>query len=214
VIFAAFLQGLGKTVQTIVFLRYLKHLSDQNSAMSPRLPHLVVVPASVLSNWERELQTFAPDLSVVKFHGTMQEREDLRDEITARLRAQDQIAGRSQEIDVILAPVSYFQKEKATERQFLKRFEYDYLVVDEAHVLKNANGTRFKSLNRLRSQHRLLLTGTPVQVNSRNDSRLAFHLRLLTSHYRSFSSFYSELSPGAFDAPVLPDAQLLDPGHR
>jgi SWI/SNF-related matrix-associated actin-dependent regulator 1 of chromatin subfamily A len=127
-----------------------------------------VVPASVLSNWERELQNFAPDLSVVKFHGTMEEREDLRDDIADRLNAQN--AGRSHpgrpEIDVILAPVSYFQKEKATERQFLKRFEYGYLVVDEAHILKNSQGMRYKSLNRMRSRNRLLLTGTPVQVSA------------------------------------------------
>jgi SWI/SNF-related matrix-associated actin-dependent regulator of chromatin subfamily A containing DEAD/H box 1 len=142
-----------------VFLRYLKHLSDQDPT-SKRRPHLVIVPSSVLSNWEREFQTFAPDLNVVKFYGSVAERDAMQWEMEESLRSDH---GPSR-LDVILAPVTYFQKEKATERKFLSRFEFDYLVVDEAHVLKNAQGNRFKTLNRIRASHRLLLTGTPVQV--------------------------------------------------
>lgn len=66
-------------------------------------------------------------------------------------------------LDVILAPVTYFQKEKSDDRKFLKKFKFDYLVVDEAHMLKNAQSTRYKMLDKISTQHRLLLTGTPVQ---------------------------------------------------
>lgn len=66
-------------------------------------------------------------------------------------------------MDVILAPVTYFQKEKSDDRRFLNKFRFDYLVVDEAHMLKNAQSTRYRMLDKISTQHRLLLTGTPVQ---------------------------------------------------
>jgi len=63
--------GLGKTVQTVVFLALLKHLGEEG-------PHLVIVPASVLSNWENEFARFAPDVNVMRYHGSAAERLDLR----------------------------------------------------------------------------------------------------------------------------------------
>lgn len=120
------IQGLGKTVQTIVFIRYLKHLNSQDPKSTNR-PHLVVVPSSVLENWEREFKNFAPDLYVAKYHGSLEERENLQYELSRHLPSAKQS---SRPIDVILAPVTYFQKEKATERQFLRRFSFDYLIVD------------------------------------------------------------------------------------
>jgi superfamily II DNA or RNA helicase len=212
-------------VQTIVFLRYLKHLKSQEKSVSkkskPQLPHLVIVPSSVLSNWEREFQTFAPDLNVVKFYGSVEERERMQWEIEQSLNSNnndDNDDGDSDRLDVILAPVTYFQKEKATERKFLSRFKYDYLVVDEAHVLKNAQGNRYKTLNRIRSSHRLLLTGTPVQVRvscvgnlcSTAVQKCAKSARL--SHSFLASIHFAELAPGALDAPVLPDADPVCQG--
>ena len=127
------------------------------------LPHLVIAPASVLSNWEREFQTFAPHLNVVKYHGTLTERDDLQENLRPYLPAGGRRRQPDEELDVILAPITYFSKEKSDDRSFLKKFQYDFLVVDEAHVLKNAQGNRYKMLDRFRSKHRLLLTGTPVQ---------------------------------------------------
>jgi hypothetical protein len=62
----------------------------------------------------------------------------------------------------IVAQVTYFQKEKALERKFLGRFKYNDVVIDTTHVLKNAQRNRFKTS--IRSSHRRLLKGTPVQV--------------------------------------------------
>jgi len=64
---------------------------------------------------------------------------------------------------VVLAPITYFQKEKSDDRSFLRKFAWSYLIVDEAHMLKNNRGSRYKNLDRFESEHRLLLTGTPVQ---------------------------------------------------
>lgn len=185
--------GLGKTVQTIAFLSWLKHCrvqqSNQKASSSGRhidltdsederndkkqsieeesmdYPHLVVAPASVLSNWEREFERFAPHLNVVKYHGSMNERSELQEDL--RIYLPSNRAARKKHkvtpLDVILVPITYFQKEKSDDRSFLRRFNYHYMVVDEAHLLKNAKGLRYKSLDRFTTLHRLLLTGTPVQ---------------------------------------------------
>lgn len=64
--------GLGKTCQCIAFLSYLQQLQPDT------LTHLIIVPASVLSNWENEFEKFAPGLEVWVYHGTAKERRDLR----------------------------------------------------------------------------------------------------------------------------------------
>ncbi|KAL7567389.1 hypothetical protein ACA910_010280 [Epithemia clementina (nom. ined.)] len=148
------------------------------------LPHLVVAPSSVLSNWEREFQRFAPHLKVVKYHGTQAERRALQEELRLHLPKNwvtRQRAG-CPPLDVILTPITYFQKEKSDDRAFLRKYQYHYLVVDEAHLLKNAQGLRYTTLNKMDTQNRLLLTGTPVQ-NSPQElmSLLCFLMPLFSS---------------------------------
>lgn len=67
------------------------------------------------------------------------------------------------DVDVLLTTFSYFSGNKADDRAFLRRFDFDYMVVDEAHCLKNAASNAYQNLDRLETAHRLLLTGTPVQ---------------------------------------------------
>ena len=93
----------------------------------------MIAPSSVLSNWEREFETFGPQLRVVKYHGSMDERVDIQDGLRRYL------TGQSTDVDVILAPVTYFQKEKSDDRAFLRKFKYDYLVVDEVSSVAFAN---------------------------------------------------------------------------
>jgi SWI/SNF-related matrix-associated actin-dependent regulator 1 of chromatin subfamily A len=178
-------------VQTIAFLSWLKHTNQKrepeagesidkavmlddddddsvavvNGSGNGDGPHLVIAPASVLSNWAREFENFAPHLNVIKYHGSQADRREQQEQLRPHLAGRE--ASRRhlgvEPIDVILAPITYFQKEKSDDRSFLRKFNYDYLVVDEAHVLKNPSGIRYKSLDRFSTKHRLLLTGTPVQ---------------------------------------------------
>ena len=143
-----------QTCQTIAFLSWLKH-KNQESQSSSRHPHLVIAPASVVSNWEIEFQKFAPNLNVVKYHGSMNERLDVQERLRKYLPGSQR---GSDQLDVIIAPVTYFQQEKSDDRYFLKKFQYDYMIVDEAHLLKNSRGMRYKSLDRFKTLHRLLLT--------------------------------------------------------
>lgn len=212
-------QGLGKTVQTICFLSWIKY--NNVGSLKPRekpssahnpisidssdtddapinlvggvqkavAPHLVIAPASVLANWEVEFRKFSPDLNVVKYHGSMEERGVLMEELELQLPGKEYLRRRQgfEPVDVILAPITYFQKEKSDDRTFLRKFKYHYLVVDEAHLLKNSRGMRYQSLDRFSTQHRLLLTGTPVQ-NSPKElmSLLCFLMPLFSSKASSY----------------------------
>jgi SWI/SNF-related matrix-associated actin-dependent regulator 1 of chromatin subfamily A len=101
----------------------------------------------------------------------MAERQEIQEDLRQHLprkqgrnkkwsQARQEMGGR---LDVILAPVTYFQKEKSEDRKFLNKFNFEYLVVDEAHMLKNSQSIRYKMLDKVKTRHRLLLTGTPVQ---------------------------------------------------
>ena len=143
-----------------------------------------MVPVSVLSNWMREFETFCPDMNVVKYHGSQKEREGIKDHLRQFLPGQ---RPRGPQLDVILTPMSFFQQEKSIDRMFLNKFKYDYLVVDEAHMLKNSQSTRYKMLNKVVTHHRLLLTGTPVQ-NSPQEllNMLCFLMPLFSRGTKSF----------------------------
>jgi SNF2 family DNA or RNA helicase len=163
-----FSQNQGKTIQTIAFLAWLAHQRrkeepvDRFSNSPPHLPHLIVVPVSTLSNWIREFDKFAPQLTVVKYHGTKEERDDAK-EILRQHHPNYSSSNKNRvpqlPLDVIVAPTNYFQKENSPDRKFLSGFYFQYLIVDEAHSLKNAKSTRYKMLDKVKSEHRLLLTG-------------------------------------------------------
>ena len=94
----------------------------------------------------------------MKYHGSLKEREQLQDEMGPYLKG-------VHKLDVVLTTYSYFSSENKSDRNFLRKFQFDYMVVDEGHTLKNAKGLRYKNLNKFKTSHRLLLTGTPVQVS-------------------------------------------------
>jgi SNF2 family DNA or RNA helicase len=89
-------------------------------------------------------------LNVVKFHGTVKERPDLQDKIRYLMKTGS--------LDIILVSVTAFQKEKSDDRTFLRNIEFDYMVVDEAHSLSNAKNIRYRSMDKFKTLHRLLLT--------------------------------------------------------
>jgi hypothetical protein len=96
--------GLGKTVQTIAFLAWLNH-QKINMDEGPQRPHLIVVPASVLSNWMVEFKKFAPHMVAVKYHGTQAERDEIREEMDRKfVRGIDRL-------DIVLTTFSYFSSD-------------------------------------------------------------------------------------------------------
>ncbi|CAH8545043.1 unnamed protein product [Dicrocoelium dendriticum] len=136
--------GLGKTLQTISMLGYLKHCRHKSG------PHLIIVPKSTLMNWMNELKRWVPTLRAVSIIGSLEERAvHIRDEIL------------SKDWDVLVTSYEMCIKEKSV----LRKFHYIYLIIDEAHRIKNEKSKLSEIVRQFRSQNRLLITGTPLQNN-------------------------------------------------
>ena len=145
--------GLGKTIQTIAFLAWL---NSNTTTTKIRRPHLIIVPASTLSNWENEIRRFYPQCVLEIYHGSQIEKMDLQHTIRRGVK--------DGELDIILSTYSMFERESGKDdRKFINKIPISYLVLDEAHCMKNRETQRYQHLSRLRSKNRLLLSGTPVQ---------------------------------------------------
>ncbi|ONH67630.1 ISWI chromatin-remodeling complex ATPase ISW1 [Cyberlindnera fabianii] len=136
--------GLGKTLQTISFLGYLRYIRKING------PHLVIVPKSTLDNWSREFSKWTPEVNTFILHGDKETRANL---IQDRLLACD--------FDVCITSYEIIIREKA---QF-KKFDWQYIVIDEAHRIKNEESLLSQIIRMFHSKNRLLITGTPLQNN-------------------------------------------------
>ncbi|KAG6731892.1 hypothetical protein I3843_01G143400 [Carya illinoinensis] len=136
--------GLGKTLQTISLLGYLHEFRGITG------PHMVVAPKSTLGNWMNEIQRFCPVLRAVKFLGNPEERTHIRDNLL--------VAGK---FDVCVTSFEMAIKEKSS----LRRFSWRYIIIDEAHRIKNENSLLSKTMRLYHTNYRLLITGTPLQNN-------------------------------------------------
>ncbi|KAI9720299.1 MAG: swr1 complex component [Chrysothrix sp. TS-e1954] len=136
--------GLGKTIQTIALLA---HLATHHEVWGP---HLVVVPTSVMLNWEMEFKKFCPGFKILTYYGTQEERKAKRRGWTDDDRWHVCITSYQLAIADAIA---------------LKRRNWHYLILDEAHNIKNFRSQRWQTLLGFKSQARLLLTGTPLQNN-------------------------------------------------
>jgi len=138
--------GLGKTIQVIALFAHLW-------TMGVNGPFLVVAPLSTIGNWVREVQQWAPELPVVKYHGSKPEREEIR----------RRSLGKRKEGGYPIVVTSYEIAMK--DRKYLQRFLWKYIVVDEGHRLKNKHCKLIKELKFYTSANKLLLSGTPLQNN-------------------------------------------------
>ncbi|KAL3424286.1 chromatin remodelling complex ATPase chain Isw1 [Phlyctema vagabunda] len=136
--------GLGKTLQTISFLGYLRHI------MGTTGPHLVVVPKSTLDNWKREFNNWTPEVDVFVLQGTKEERNTL---------IQERLA--TEKFDVCITSYEMILREKT----HLKKLAWAYIIIDEAHRIKNEESSLAQVIRVFESRNRLLITGTPLQNN-------------------------------------------------
>ncbi|EQC26133.1 hypothetical protein SDRG_16024 [Saprolegnia diclina VS20] len=135
--------GLGKTIQTISMLAALATEGIWG-------PHLIVVPTSCILNWEMELKRWCPAFKIMTYYGSAKRRKDLRNGWSKTNAFQVCIT--SYQLVVADAPC-------------FKRKKWYYLVLDEAHNIKNWKSQRWQTLLTFNTQRRLLLTGTPLQNN-------------------------------------------------
>ncbi|KAH0827825.1 putative snf2 family dna-dependent atpase [Lanmaoa asiatica] len=146
--------GLGKTIQVISFFAHLKERGNVG-------PHLVIVPSSTLENWCREFARFAPSISIQTYYAGKDERPALRQILidTQRHRGKNENGW-----EVLITTYNLAQGDER-DRKFFRRVDWDCIVFDEGHVLKNFQSQRYQALLKFEARWRLLLTGTPLQNN-------------------------------------------------
>jgi len=127
--------GLGKTVMVLAWLDLLR------ATREAKAPSLVVVPRSVVFNWIDETARFAPELKVLDFSGA--------DRSVARVHGHQ----------LVLTTYGTLRRDAL----LLKDVEFEYVILDEAQAVKNANTAGSKAARLLRAKHRLALSGTPIE---------------------------------------------------
>jgi hypothetical protein len=131
--------GLGKTIQTLAWLAWLK---DRHSKFAK--PSLVICPASVLHNWRREANRFTPHLKVLVLESGAA-RHNLRKQIPQH--------------DLIVTNYALLRRDL----EELQKFQFRAVILDEAQFIKNPGAQVTQSVKQLKAEHRLALTGTPLE---------------------------------------------------
>ncbi|XP_060692950.1 chromodomain-helicase-DNA-binding protein 1 isoform X3 [Hemiscyllium ocellatum] len=170
--------GLGKTIQTISFLSYVFHEHQLYG------PFLLVVPLSTLTSWQREIEMWAPEMNVVVYLGDISSRNMIRTyewmhPQTKRLK-----------FNILLTTYEILLKDKS----FLGGVNWAFIGVDEAHRLKNDDSLLYKTMIDFKSNHRLLITGTPLQ-NSLKELWSLLHF-IMPEKFSSWEVFEEEHGKG------------------
>lgn len=181
--------GLGKTIQTLAVLNYAKDKVDRATTfetddagqlslfaqsrveeLSP-LRALVVLPSSLVFNWNQEIRKFSPRLIATQYIGS--KRSEKVDQLD--------------KFDIVLTTY----QTAVRDIDVLREISWEYVILDESHTIKNRKSKTFEALCQLESQHRLSLTGTPIE-NSLQDlwSQMHFLNPGLLGSYRDFDRLY------------------------
>ncbi|WP_165230190.1 DEAD/DEAH box helicase [Aquisphaera insulae] len=171
--------GLGKTVQVLALLEERRELRAGASKDRRTPPSLVVVPRSLVFNWKDEAARFAPKLRVLDHTGI----------------GRDKLGERFEESDVILTTYGTLRRDIVA----LKDHTFDYAILDEAQAIKNATSQSAKAARLIQADHRLALSGTPIE-----------------NHVGELWSLFEFLNPGMLGkaAEFGPDARSGDQESR
>ena len=134
--------GLGKTVQLIAYLLYVHNLPETDS------PSLIICPTSVMGNWQKELERFAPSLKVHVHYGTNRAREEQFADIINKRQAH-----------IILTTYGTATQDG----EMLSMYEFANVSIDEAQNIKNLQTKQSRAIRKLRGRHHIALTGTPIE---------------------------------------------------
>lgn len=158
--------GLGKTVQVIAFILAQRQGGRKGT-------DLVVMPATLIFNWQRELTTLAPTLSVLTLYGT------------GRTKSVEPIS----RYDVVLTSYTTL----LSDIRFLKNFTFNYVYLDESQYIKNPESQRYKAVRLLQARNRIAISGTPFE-NSSFDlyGQLSFACPGLLGDKRYFRDVYGK----------------------
>ncbi|MEI6233478.1 MAG: DEAD/DEAH box helicase [Planctomycetota bacterium] len=148
--------GLGKTMQTIAQLTRMK---EEFGFM----PSLIVTPTSLADNWKNEFQKFSPTMRCMIYRGSPTKRDKLRGDIAPpdiAIGAPDPDPTIERKgFDIVIATLGTVRNDVS----LLRQVPWQYVIVDEAHFIKNAAAGVAKAIKTIPARHRLALTGTPIQ---------------------------------------------------
>lgn len=131
--------GLGKTIQIIAFILSQREKIGQHT-------NLVVVPASLVFNWQQEIKKFAPTLNVLTIYGT----------------ARTRILADFEQYEVILTSYGTL----LSDIRMIKEYSFNYIFLDESQNIKNPDSQRYKAVKLLKSRNKVVITGTPIENNT------------------------------------------------
>ncbi|KAI0385968.1 SNF2 family domain-containing protein [Hypomontagnella monticulosa] len=180
--------GLGKTIQTIALLA---HLACHHEVWGP---HLVIVPTSVMLNWEMEFKKWCPGFKVLSYYGSIDERKRKRQ----GWKTDDMWNVCITSYQIVLQ-----------DQQVFKRRQWHYMILDEAHNIKNFKSKRWQTLLTFNTRARLLLTGTPLQNNLTELWSLLFFLMPSENGVGGFADL-AEFQ----DWFHKPESQILESGRE
>jgi len=163
---------LGKTIQTISFLAFLREMQSYG-------PFLIVAPLSTLGNWIDEFAKFTPSIKTVLYHGSPDQR--------AEIRAKQLKKPGTEDFPVVCTSYEICMND----RKFLASYGWKFIIIDEGHRLKNLNCRLIKELKQYQSANRLLISGTPLQNNlAELWSLLNFLMPEVFDTLENFESFF------------------------
>ncbi len=132
--------GLGKTIQTLALLQRMKEENEENATPGTSL---IIMPTSLIYNWWSEAQKFTPTLKIMMHTGTNRSKD----------------ISKFLDCDVVITTYGISRVDVT----LLKDFYFNYIILDESQNIKNPSSKSFKSVKDLKSKHRLILSGTPVE---------------------------------------------------
>ena len=186
--------GLGKTIQTIAFLG---HLALERGMWGP---HLIVVPTSVMLNWEMEIKKWFPAFKVLVYYGSQKDRKLKR-------------VGWTKQNAFHICITSY--KLVIQDHSSFRRFKWQYFILDEAQHIKNFKSQRWQLLLNFTSLGRLLLTGTPLQNNLMELwSLMHFLMPHVFESHRDFKEWFSNPMAGMVEGNSEYNDSLIKRLHK
>lgn len=139
--------GLGKTLQTLTFLNSLSNVKrdvrEGATGTAAKVPHLIVCPTSLVFNWVAEAKKFIPELKVLALQGP--DRQKLFGEMAAH--------------DIVVTSYALIRRDAERYREL----EFDVVALDEAQHIKNRQTQNAQAVKSVKSRHRIVLTGTPLE---------------------------------------------------
>jgi len=142
--------GLGKTVQVLAYLQSLQEQaraeSEATSSPKGRRASLLVVPKSLIANWQRESEKFTPSLRFLEYMGNFRNKD----------------TSIFNDYDIVLTTYGTMLRDV----ELLREYKFNYVVLDESQAIKNPLAKSAKAARLLHADHRLVMTGTPVENNT------------------------------------------------